>query len=124
VEIYCDYIDTSADVMEMFNHTALEALLRAIEDDISFAGNRCIDLIDLRAKDAIESVSIMRDLIRRPEFILDLHLVEPDLENPTRNYVTPYGREVKRAWSTNHRMVETSKGWAVFDSMVNVCAAC
>ncbi|MCY1288181.1 hypothetical protein D9M68_20400 [compost metagenome] len=120
MEIFSDYIDTGADIMGMFNHTALEALLRAIEDDIEFVGNRRTDLIDIRAKDAVESVYELRDMIRRDEFMLDLNKIKPTSDNPLVSYVTPYDRKVRRAWSTNHYMVETDKGWVVFDCVVEV----
>ncbi|MNI84587.1 hypothetical protein D3C73_1415040 [compost metagenome] len=30
-------------------------------------------------------------------------------------YSTPYGRTVKKGWQTNHYMVQTEKGWLIFD---------
>lgn len=118
MQIIDTYIEPSINIEGTYNHVALEALLRAIEDDVAFIGNRRIDLIDIRAMSALESVCELRDLIRREEFMLDLNKLKSTLASSSVSYTTPYDRIVKRSWSTNHHMVETEKGWVVFDYVV------
>lgn len=90
----------------------LEALLVALERDdrvIQYADG---GLIDIRSLSKIESVQHIRDLIRTESFLLDLH-------QTGSTHHTPFGRNVKRSYMTSHYMINTQKGWVVFDVHVH-----
>ncbi|MNP89000.1 hypothetical protein D3C85_13960 [compost metagenome] len=102
-----------------YNHIALEAAIRAVEDDCCITPYHLTQCIDLRLYEHLESISDLRDLIRKPEFCLDLIKV-PQLVSGGAVYKTPYGRAVEKGWVDNHRIIHTSKGRLVLDVFVPV----
>ncbi|MNZ46456.1 hypothetical protein D3C78_641380 [compost metagenome] len=111
-----NYIEGNLSAETAFNHVALEAAIRAVEDDYGVPPYIASHRIDLRAMGHVESIAAMRELLRAPGFELDLNVFTGPQET---TYSTPYERSVKRGWSTNHFMVESSKGWLVFDLHVD-----
>lgn len=122
VQIKSAYItpyDGERDSIESaFNHTALEALLRAVEDDNGIHGHGSEGYLDIRAMDSNEAMLDIRIVIRADSFILDLVKNRNSLQPPLK-HATPYGRDVKRTWSSNDWAVRTAKGWVVFDYPVH-----
>lgn len=109
------YIDPNASTETGFNHIVLEAAIRAIEDDPSVPAYSVDQNLDIRSMAHVESVQALRDLIRDPGFELDLN----KFPGKPVEYTTPYQRDVKRGWQTNHFKISSSKGWLVLDYSVN-----
>lgn len=109
------YIDPNASVETGLNHIVLEAAIRAIEDDPSVPAYSVDQDLDIRSMAHVESVQALRELIRDPGFELDLN------KFPGRpvEYTTPYQRDVKRGWQTNHFKISSSKGWLILDYFVD-----
>ena len=112
------YIGEPVNLETGYNHVVLEAAIRAIESDTSIPPYIPSHVIDLRSKASVESIAGLRDLIRMDGFELDLNKRTPPDKEPV--YSTPYDRQVKRAWQTNHWMILSEKGWLVFDINVDV----
>lgn len=112
------YIGEPVNVETGYNHVVLEAAIRAIESDTDVPPYIPSHVIDLRSKASVESVAALRELIRMDGFELDLNKRTLKDQEPT--YATPYERQVKRAWQTNHWMILSEKGWLVFDINVDV----
>jgi len=112
-----EYIEPDLPLDTAINHVALEAAIRAIEDDPEVIRYNEGSFIDIRALSDVASVEHLRDLIRCDEFELDLQ-VRYVANKKSPHPATPYGRTVKRAFMTNHPMVESAKGWLVFDTFV------
>lgn len=118
MEIYSDYLPEIKDISSLHNYIALETLLRALEDDISIISSGSEGHIDLRSCGEIESLQALHELVAMSCFELDMICtLHPNGEQ--RIYHTPYGREIRRGWQTNHHKVKTSKGWVVFDVFVD-----
>lgn len=117
--LYSEYVEKHTDVMAMLNCTALEALLRAVEDDISIVRYGREDYLDPRALSTIGSMEEIRELIRCDCFVLDL-VANENLTDTGIKHMTPYGRHVKKGWHSNHYAISTEKGWLVFDVNVHV----
>ncbi|MNM93515.1 hypothetical protein D3C81_1058910 [compost metagenome] len=109
------YIDPNASTETGFNHIVLEAAIRAIEDDPSVPAYSVDQNLDIRSMAHVESVQALRDLIRDPGFELDLN----KFPGKPIEYTTPYQRDVKRGWQTNHFKISSSKGWLVLDYSVD-----
>lgn len=106
-----DYIGHHVDLDTEFNHVVLEASLRAIESDTNVPPYAESHRIDLRVLEHVETVAALRRLIRMGGFALDLN----KYKGMPVEYYTPYSRQAKRGWSTDHWMIQTSKGWIGFD---------
>lgn len=115
-----DYIgETEADIPSCLNHVAMEAAVRAIEDDESIPRYHLSQIIDLRSYAHLESVSRLRDLIRDPSFKLDLFMDrQPDRKEVF--YRTLFNRSCKRGFATDHHLIQTSKGLLALDYLVAV----
>lgn len=109
------YIEPSVSVETGLNHVVLEAAIRAIEDDSSVPAYSVDQNIDIRSMAHVESVEALRELIRDPGFSLDLN----KFPGKPVEYTTPYQRDVKRGWQTNHFKISSSKGWLIFDYSVD-----
>lgn len=101
-----------------FNHMALEAAIRAVEDDESIPRYHLSQFIDVRSYAHLNSVAALRDLIRDPSFELDLVQGMEFVKKTV--YHTPYSRSVTKGFMTNHYVIETSKGRLVLDMIVKV----
>lgn len=116
MEVMETYIGEPVNLETGYNHIVLEAAIRAIESDSTIPPYIPSHVIDLRSKASVGSVATLRDLIRMDGFELDLN--KRLFENKQPTYHTPYDREVKRAWQTNHWMIMSEKGWLVLDTNV------
>lgn len=112
--LYCNYIEENLNVDSAVTYVALEALLRAIEDDSDIESSGSEGMIDLRSMSDNKSVSRLRDLIRDRTFMIDLYKTQRGLSHEIL-YFTPYDRQAKRTWQTGHWSFKTSKGWVVLD---------
>jgi len=101
-----DYIPIDLDVDNTYCHTALEASIRAVEDDLAVPPYIASHFLDPRITPRIASLQALYDLAQSPGFEVDV-VYEGDRQ-PMR---TPYGRFVKRGFRTNELMVQSSKGW-------------
>lgn len=102
-----------------YNYMALEATIRAIEDDPEFPPYHPTKLTDIRQYGHLESVNRLRELIRKPEFSLDLINI-PALVQGGYVFKTLYGREAKRGFMDNRQVIQTSKGRLVLDEYVTI----
>lgn len=100
-----------------FDH-ALEAAVSAIEHDLALIPTMHGQLLDLRAMGHIESVEALRQLIRSGGFGILLNRGRVDSKRVF--YSTVFGRVVRRAPVTGHRMIESIKGWLVLDYPVEL----
>lgn len=112
--LFSEYIEESLNVDSSLCYMALEALVRAIEDDDSVYGSGSEGMLDIRLLGAVESVSKLRELIRDGSFALEAFYTRVGLSGEMI-YLTHYNRLVKRTWSTHHWAIESSKGWIVLD---------
>ena len=103
-----DYIPVDLDFDNTYHHIALEGAIRAIEDDLNVPPYIASHFIDLRAMEHVESLRALRELVESPGFEVDV--VRQADRQPT---YTLYGRAVRRGFSTNHLMVQCTKGWIV-----------
>lgn len=94
----------------------LEEAIKRVEDDSSFLLGMVDQLVDLRATRHIGSIAALHELIHSDGF--DMYLSRSRDENGKVVYTTLFGRKTRRAFLTNHRMVESVKGWLVFDTIV------
>jgi len=100
-----------------FDH-ALEAAVSAIEHDLALIPTMHGQLLDLRAMCHIESVETLRQLIRSGGFGILLNRGRDDARRVF--YSTVFGRVVRCAPVTGHRMIESIKGWLVLDCPVEL----
>lgn len=114
MDVIEEYISPTSKVETEYNHVALEAAIRAIEDDCDVPAYSVDQNIDLRAMAHVGSIEALRDLIREPRFELDLN----KFPGKPIEYTTPYQRDVKRGWQTNHFKIASSKGWLILDYFV------
>lgn len=115
MDVIENYIDPNTSTETGFNHIVLEAAIRAIEDDPSVPAYSVDQNLDIRSMAHVESIQALRDLIRDPGFELDLN----KFPGKPVEYTTPYQRDVKRGWQTNHFKISSSKGWLVLDYSVD-----
>ncbi|QTH80306.1 hypothetical protein PA10_00106 [Pseudomonas phage pPa_SNUABM_DT01] len=115
MELFDYYVEPVVNVETAFNHVALEAAIRLIESDSDVHPYNPSQRIDLRAMTHVESINALRELIHMSGFELDINKIL--CEN--NRLETPYERTIKKAFMTNHYMVESSKGWLVFDTHVD-----
>lgn len=110
-----DYIGHDTNLDSEYNHVALEAAIRAVESDVNVPAYSVDQNLDIRAMAHVESIQALRELIRDPAFELDLN----KFPGKPVEYTTPYQRDVKRGWQTNHYKISSSKGWIVLDYFVD-----
>jgi hypothetical protein len=110
-----DYIGHDTSLDSEYNHVALEAAIRAVESDCNVPAYSVDHNLDIRAMLHVESVKALHDLIRDPGFELDLN----KFPGKPVEYTTPYQRDVKRGWQTNHFKISSSKGWLILDYFVD-----
>lgn len=115
MDVYEDYIGHHINTESEFNHIALEAAIRAVEGDTNVPAYSVDQNIDIRALAHVESIEALRELIRDPGFELDLN----KWTGKPVEYTTPYRRDAKRGWQTNHWKISSSKGWLVLDYFVD-----
>lgn len=115
MDVLEDYIGHGISNDSEYNHVALEAAIRAVESDTNVPAYSIDQNIDLRAMAHVESIQALRELIRDPGFELDLN----KFPGKPVEYTTPYQRDVKRGWQTNHFKISSSKGWIVLDYFVD-----
>jgi hypothetical protein len=115
MDVLEDYIGHGINNESEYNHVALEAAIRAVESDTNVPAYSVDQNIDLRAMAHVESIQALRELIRDPGFELDLN----KFPGKPVEYTTPYQRDVKRGWQTNHFKISSSKGWIVLDYFVD-----
>lgn len=109
------YIEGDLSLETGYNHILLEAAIRAVEDDCAVPAYSVDQNLDIRAMAHVESIQALRDLIRDPGFELDLN----KFPGKPIEYTTPYQRDVKRGWQTNHYKIASSKGWLILDYFVD-----
>lgn len=106
MDVLEDYIPVDLDPDATYNHVALEAAVRAVEDDLSVPPYIASHYLDPRVMAHIASLQAVIDLVSTPGFEVDLWR-DGDRE-PT---YTPYRRIVKQGFRTNHLMIQSNKGW-------------
>lgn len=114
MDVIDTYVDPNTSLETGFNHVLLEAAIRAIEDDNDVPVYSVDQNVDIRAMAHVKSIAALRDLIRDPGFELDLN----KFPGKPVEYTTPYQRDVKRGWQTNHFKISSSKGWLILDYSV------
>jgi hypothetical protein len=115
MDVCDDYIGHDTNLDSEYNHVALEAAIRAVESDANVPAYSVDHNLDIRAMLHVGSIEALHDLIRQPGFELDLN----KFPGKPVEYTTPYQRDVKRGWQTNHFKISSSKGWLILDYFVD-----